>query len=549
MAAPAPSLARPGGALLDQNPNGQPPRPSPSPDSLLGVVWSPPTASGPALRELDRIHALGATAVRLTSVPTDTIFARTDSLGLTVFVDLPVSYVAAADLGRSLTRARSALDRIQRLARRHPSIAYVGLADHADTTVPAACTVLREWTARLHGAPTSLRTYYVTPFSASADRCADAVDLALLDTRARPAPTKRWTRWPTDSTAVGLGALGTWTHPDAGSGLRVPHSPERQARYLERSLSRLLDSVRTSPPVFVHRWQDRPDSALPVRRYGLHDPTGTRRPAADVTAGFYTNTQRVFAFPSGTAPSSTPYGLILLAWALVALLALLYAQSPFVRETAYRYFVAHGFYRDAIQTGRDVGPVVNTILLFVVATALGLVATVLLRVAAVQPAIGQVGAALPSSLGAVLAAGLTRPGLAGGVVGGVSAALLGTWTLGLVLAARSETPFSMGQGLMLVVWPCWPVLGGLIVALVAATRPPVSPTLVGGLLLGGTLVGAAAVTGRVLRDYRAVSGVPLPLLLALVLLSPLVVALLAGTALLVTYDLPLTLLWHLLTRT
>ena len=525
---------------------------APRPDSTaLGVVWDPPDAPGPALQTLDRIHALGATAVRLTTLPrADTLFARADSLGMTLFVDLPVSHVAAGALRDSLASASPVLDRIRRLARRHRSVQYVGLARYADTTVPTACSTLSTWTSRLHRGPTPLRTYYVTPFPATADRCRESVDRPLLDGRALPNPATAWAAWSTDTAAVGLGALGTWTRPGADSGLRVPHSPERQARTLERSLSHLLDSLQAAPPaLFVYRWQDQAASPLSDRNYGLHDASGARRPAANVVEGFYTGTQRVFAFPAGTAPPSAPHGLLLLGWGLILLLAGAYAQSPFVRQTAARYFAAHGFYRDAVQKGREVSLPMNGGLLLLTATAVGLIVTVLAHLAAAQPVTEHVVAALPVPVGASLAVGIAQPALAGVAAGGLTLFLLGGWTIALVLAARSHTSFSMSQGLMLVVWPCWPVLLGVVVALLAVTQPPTSPLLLGLLLLGGGFVMMGLVTIRVLRDYGAVSTVPASLLVPLVLASPPVLLMLACLLFIVQYEVPVSLLWHLLTRT
>jgi len=513
---------------------------------LLGVVWEPPDAPGPALQQLTRIHATGATAVRLTALPaSDTLFARADSLGLRLFVDLPVAHVSAAALGDALVDARPALDRLRTLARRHASVQYVGLAHHANTTTPAACPVLAEWTDRLHSAPVALRTYYVTPFSASVDRCAGAVDLPLLDTRGGPDPVERWKSWAGDTTQVGVGALGTWVRSDSAHGLQVPHSPERQARYLERVFSRVLDAGASAPAaLFVYRWADRADP-LSFRHYGLHEASGAPRPAADVVTGFYTGEQRVFAFPSGTAPASAPHGHILIGWILIAVLAVLYAQSPYVQQTAARYFSAHGFYRDAVRKGRDVGPAINALLLLVATIAFGSIVSLLLRSAGTLPSAEHVVAALPPSLRALVVGGLAQPILAGTLVSGGSLVLLLGWMLILVLVARQETSFSFAQGLMLVAWPCWPALVGLIVALVIATAPLGSSFVLGLLIGGGTII---AITTRVLRDYQSVTRLPAARVMALALPSPLVLLLFGFTVFTLQYDLPLSFLWALLTN-
>lgn len=497
------------------------------------------------------MHKSGVTAVRLRSLPpADTVFGHADTLGLRLFVDLPVASVAAAALDDSLRAARPLLATLQRLARQHPSLYAVGLARGADTSTPAACAPLRHWTQRVHEAPPSLNTYYVTPFSAENDRCRDATDWVLLDTRGRSSPARRWTRWRDSTAQVGLGALGTWVLPGTGPGLHVPHSPEQQARHLERTLTTLLDDepVRTAP-IFAYRWADRSPSPLPSRRYGLHTQDGRARPAASVLSGIYRGTQRVFAFPIGTSPSDTPIGALLLGWVLLALLGGLYAQNPFVRQTLYRYFGAHGFYRDAVREGREVGGVENGVLLCAIGGALGIVGALVADIAAPQPATGLVVEALPVSLQSLIARGLTHPPVAGLAVGGLGILLLAGWGTLLTLTARAEEPFSAAQGLVLVTWPCWPAMPIMIVALVAATHPPLSPELMSlSLLIGGALA-ISAVTFRILRDYWLVSGVSLPWALLLVVPSPLSLTLLGLGVLVYTYDLPVALLWHLVTRT
>jgi len=522
----------------------------PSPP-LLGVVWTPPEHPGPALRALNKMHEAGVTAVRLRSLPpADTVLGRADALGLRLFVDLPVAYVAAAALDDSLRAARPLLATIQRLARQHPSLYAVGLAQGANTSTPAACGPLRRWTQRVHEGPPPLHTYYVTPFPAESDRCRDAPDWVLLDTRGRPAPARRWAQWRDSTAQVGMGALGTWVAPTADPGLRVPHSPERQARHLERALTTLLDdSTALAAPVFAYRWSDRAPSPLPTRQYGLHTRDGRARPAANVLSGIYQGTQRVFAFPLGTPVSNTPVGALLLGWALLALLGGLYARNPFVRQTLYRYFGAHGFYRDAVREGREVGEVENGVLLSVVGGALGIIGALVADIAGPQPATGLVVEALPIPLQSPVALGLTHPLAAGLAVGGLSILLLGGWALLLTLAARTEGPFSAAQALMLVTWPCWPAVLGMIVALVAATQPPISAGLLGLSLLTGGALTIGAVTVRVLRDYWLVSGVALPWALLLIVPSPLSITLLGLGLLVGIYDLPVSLLWHLATRT
>ena len=528
------------------------PQPSPGSSSLaspqLGLVWTPPSPPDSALAALDRIAATGATAVRLTHLPADTtattIATRADSLGLRLYIDLPMADGSAPRPDEARPQADASLDQLRSLANRHASITHVGLARGASTTGSRRCDRLRRWTERIHDASASLHTYYVTPFVPSADRCADAVDQPLLDLRGHPRPTDRWRAWRTRTDSVGIGALGTWTRPAAASGLWVPHSAERQARYLETTLSRLLNPTRAAPPVvFVARWQDDDTSLLPSRRYGLHDAAGTPRPAATVVRGLYSGTQRTFAFPDGSAPTGTS-GLVLVGWGLMAVLGLLYARSLFVRETAVRYFTTPGFYRDALRDGREVSFGANSLLLGLVGGSLGVAAARMARLATAQPETERVLAALPRVVGMALAPGVEHPTLAGVAVGGGALVLLLLWTGAGVAMARLGTRFTVAQGLMLVTWPCWPVLLAPPVALAAGPNAPLSPSLSTLVLLGGGTLVLLSVTLRVLFDYWRVTDAPAWTLLPLAALSPLA---LVGASLLVAaqYGVSFSLLWRL----
>jgi hypothetical protein len=495
------------------------------------------------------MHEVGVRALRLSKAPTNApLLARADSLGLQLFVDLPVAYVSAPTLGDSLNTIRPLLNRLQQLALRHESIRYVGLAQGANTTNPATCETLQEWTRQIHE-ESSLRTYYVTPFAASADRCTDATDLTLLDTRGHQRPVAHWQKWTDDQRPVGFGALGTWVTPHAGAGLLVPHSADQQARYLERALTAVADSLASSPPIFVHRWQDQEPPLLNTRRYGLHTASGSPRPAASVLEGVYTGSQRVFAFPSGTAPSAAPHAFVVLGWGLLGLLGGLYARNPYVRETAIRYFAAHGFYRDALQEGRDMNPTVNVLLLLTVGVSVGMIATLCAHLITTQPSTVFVLEALPPSLRQPIASGLAQPLLSGAILGGVTFLLLSAWMIVLSLAAGPQTAFSVSQSLMLVVWPCWPALGGMLLALVAATTPPAPPDLLGLALLLGGIGTLLAVNIRILRDYRAVTQVSAAKTMALLIPSPLLLIVSAMAAIVLSYDLPLPLLWQLAAHT
>ncbi|MFO8098769.1 MAG: hypothetical protein R6T83_04005 [Salinibacter sp.] len=530
------------------------PAPAPSDTARRGVVWHAPSDPTEAATTLDHIAATGADAVRLLHVPPDTVFARADALGLSLYVDLPVAHVSAAALSDSLRAAEPVLDRLTRRAARHDALRAIGLARHTDTTVPRACEILSRWSERI-ATESQLGTYYVTPFTHAADRCSGAVDRVLLDLQGHRTPVDRWHAWADHSPAdarpsVGIGALGTWTQPGAASGLQVPHSAERQARYLETALPALFDAAPASPPlVFVHRWRDGEPSLLSSRRYGLRTVAGTARPAARVVEGLFTGSQRVFAFPSGGGPTNTSYGLVLLGWMLAVVLGGLYAGRPFARRTVSRYFQAHGFYRDAIRTGRDLEPGATAVVLSAAVVALGLMGVSAARRAAAAPAAEWVLAAVPEGLRPALSFGITYPEGLGLVLGGTVLWLLLLWATALALLARRTGSFSFSQGLMLVTWPCWPVFPGLPLALLAHHQSPVSgPVLCSVLGLAG-LGAAAYFTTRVLTDYRAVTGLPWAAVGPMAVLSPPVLVLILAGGLVVAYDVPLRFLWRLATLT
>jgi hypothetical protein len=110
--------------------------------------------------------------------------------------------------------------------------------------------------------------------------------------------------------------------------------------------------------------------------------------------------------------------------------------------------------------------------------------------------------------------------------------------------ARLGTRFTVAQGLMLVTWPCWPVLLAPPVALAAGPNAPLSPSLSTLVLLGGGTLVLLSVTLRVLFDYWRVTDAPAWTLLPLAALSPLA---LVGASLLVAaqYGVSFSLLWRL----
>lgn len=523
-----------------------------------GVVWSVPGSRRAALLELERIRAVGATAVRVRGpIAYPSVLQRADSLNLRVYLDLPLRSLSAEGLAAALDTIDAAAERVGAQAQQFASVAAVGLGASLDTSTPATCRLLDELASRVRAHAPDARLYYVTPFRAKADRCTDRVDRVLIDTRGLPDPVARWAAWQDGVSGVGVGSAGTWVDPGAGRGLLQPHSPERQARYLETALTTWIpdrtdldplnpDTVAPPPEVFVSRWKYEP--AMLERGYGLHTPEGDPRPSRTVVHGIYSGEQRVFAFERGIAPGSGASGAVAFGWVIVALLAILYARRPLFRRSLARYFTAHGFYCDAVREGRDTMPVASATLLAVTGIAIGVVVGGGAYAVQELPATSRVVEALPAGPASVLAAAIEAPLLTAAWTGGVGIVLLVLWAAALQLASRQWTALSAGQALMLVTWPCWPALPWMGAALVVASLNGTGAALQLGLVAAGGLA-TLAVVGRVLYDYAVVTRIPAAAAAGLALVSP--PALVAGTVFIlsVRYEVPVAFLIHLATRT
>ena len=338
---------------------------------------------------------------------------------------------------------------------------------------------------------------------------------------------------------MGVGAIGTWVDPEAARGLEVPHSVDRQARFLETHLPPLL---RTAPVVLVSRWRDaRP---LQPRRFGLHDAEGAMRPALRVVRGLYTGRQTTFALPTGEAPSTSSH-LVLMGWGVLVGMMLLYAQFPTVQRTAQRYFRAHVFYRDTVREGRDVLPGFSAALVAQALCTLGMTVYVVGQQAAAVPRSTWMLELTSGGVGDALATWLGAPWTAAGSVVALTATAGGVWIVLLSGIAQRYGRFSLGQALMLVAWPCWGALIGLLVVLILPTMATASWVIPS--VLTGTVAASVAITFRIVRDYAAVTKVPPLVAGALALVSPLGGLMIGGSVVLWCADLPLALLWDVLT--
>lgn len=524
---------------------------------VRGMVWDVPTGVDRALLELHEMSRMGVAAVRSDIIQSAEVLTLADTLGIDLYIDLPLAYYPAARLRDSLEYASAVLDTVLGLARMHASIRNIGLTQHSDVTEELGCQALERLAqeARRKG-PAGTRTYYVTRL-VSHGRCAGSVDFVLLDVRDRPDPVAAF-RASSNGAVTGIGAIGTWVRSDTLSGLNFPYSPEAQARYFERHLPILLsDTLSVSPNVvFVYRWRDLQlpypvighDLEEPyVSRYGLRTIQGAERPAFDVVEGIYTGRQTTFAFPGGRpspgrAPWTTWFG-----WGVIALVLAYYALAPRFRHMLPRYFAARFFYRDAVREGRDVMFGASTILLIAISAACGLTVAVIADILRTTDAAAAAVRWLPRSTQDVLVTLLAEPYVLVVLAGCVYAVAMILWTTLLAVLSHRRYRIAPGQALMLVVWPRWPLLLVMLGAMVVASTGDADP-MAALILAGAWVVVSLLSAARALMDFLLVTHVPGYLLIVAALLNPGVVMIAIAAIAMLPIQSELRFLWHIAGR-
>lgn len=525
---------------------------------LRGVVWQPPADLAQAISDLYAMRRAGVQAVRTGVVGDERLLTVADTLGLRFFQEIPITNMTAGDLRDTVGYAARLLEPVLARAKRHRSARFFGLARMSDTSDPAACDYFQQLTRRVHThGPAGARSFYVSPYTRP-DACVGVADLVLLNVLDHPDPARVLDRWASGDSSgsahVGIGALGTWVD-DNQTGLRAPHSPEAQARYLESNLNLLLGQRPAARPfaVFVYRWRDPAeqggvdgDTEQPVPvAYGLSTPT-RMRPSMNVVSGIYTGDQTVFAFDGGEENAPSWPWTTVLGWCGVILLGTFYAASPRLRFMVPRYFGAHGFYRDAVREGRDVLLGVNAALLTIIGLTTGVVWAVVLRAFSAERSYAMLLRWLSEPARELLAAMAEHMWAAALVFGGIYALSALLWSVILALASRRHYPLAVSQTLMLIVWPRWPVLLLLPAAMVVPYLSHDTAMLVGLLLLACWAVITIVTTIRTAYDFNEVTRVPFYFSILCWLINPMIL-LLALVAVLMLANLPETrFLYHLL---
>lgn len=528
----------------------------PMPPALAGVVWDRPVENAAALNELLAMRRAGVRAVRTAVVEDEALLRAADLLGLALWQDLPLTDLAAPHLVDTLAFAERALAAALARAARHPSARHFGLALGSDTSDPRARAYFERLTALVRErGPGGSRTYYLTRFPES-DRCARTVDLVLLDARDR-APADVLAAWRArHREPAGVGAFGAAVRDDQDGGWRTPGTPAAQARALEDGLASALALEGPPEALFVHRWRDGDAAGSSLSAevqavgYGLLDAAGRPRPALGVVRGFFTATQRTFAFSAGPpAPEARAAApLVFAGWAILLVLGVLYAGAPRFSLLAPRYFGRHDLYREAVQRGYDLDWGLNAVLALALALAAGVVGAACFRALGRTDALAAATAGLSPEAQSRVAALLGAPTLLVSVL----AAAYGLWLLlnlvGLHGVAGRKRRLRPPQALTLAVWSRWAVFGLLVGAMLLATASPGRATLLAPALLGLWLAAEVVTLGRMAADLAAVARVPSGRAWLLGFALPVVVFGAALLAAATAARAELGFLWHLATR-
>lgn len=525
------------------------------PSVAVGVDW---VASGDfvdAAGDLIEMAEVGFTAVRMPPVFDRGFYTLADSLGLTLYIELPLTQLTTRQLNRMDAEADSILTMVLQAGRDHASAGPVGITRLSDTRSPRACDAIGRMATRIREA--GRQAYYTTVFRDS-DACVDMVDFVLIDVLGSPDPLVEMERVIEHRNVLRAGA-GNAVSPPGIAGLGVPvtrpglvgwsvaGTPQAQARFMETALNRVLDAGLTH--VFLHRWRDvsgpisMPDPW--ERDYGLYTGTSDPRPALQVVRGILLDIQDTFAFDPGTPPDKGQPWFPVLGWIMITMTALMYAGSPRFRSMIPRYFFAHGFFRNAVREAREVLPLTSTAILTVTGLSVGLIGSFVITglqdTALAVHWYRLLGPTGRESLTAIMGAPFVLTILLGSTTLLSASLWMGFW---MAVSGR-RTRLLPSQALMLASWPRWQVLILLPLAMTLNASSMVPGWAI--LVLGaGWVLTAFWATIRTAYDLYKITHVPALAAGLVWMLHPLVMAVVVLTIWSLFNWHHVRLAWHLL---
>ena len=469
------------------------------------------------------MHGIGVEAIKTPLIQNSKLFEIADSLGLTVYQDLPFAYLPANQLYQSIEEGKKILESALLSAANYTSARHFGLVTFSDTGADVTCSFLTELVQFARSRFGDRYQFYYSTFFTENDLCTDRVDLVLLDLLDKTEHPGKLQQWKEahPSARVGLANMGTWFNasldPTISTGYLSAHSQEYQARFLEHSLQQFFVEHQTITPeiVFVYRWRDirlpypSPAHNLSqpyIHPYGIKTSRDHSRAAYDVLKGVYMDDQTVFAFPAGQSIASHNQWVTLCIWVNLLILSIAYAYFPRFRLMARRYFSAHGFFREAVREGREllIGP--NILIFITLASAFGVCMVVIFDVYRKTEAFSLLLRWLPESVSFTIVALLAQPLLLFIALAGTYGLLLSFWASTLsAISTRSRWTLLPGQSFMLVLWSQWPLLVVMVGAGVINTLTEPRLTQMATILVAVLIF--IVITGMIftLRDYWFIS--------------------------------------------
>lgn len=434
--------------------------------TVKGVVWEIPDDYQEAAQDLLEMQLMGINAVRTGLLYDDGLLSMADSLGITIFRELPFFGYGTQGFADSLAVSDSLITLLLESGRGHPSSGPIGLIRNSDTSSAKMCPLIRSLAQKITAQGGT--SYYVTNFIES-DKCFDAVDFVLIDALDNREPHLVLDRWiKTHGTKVGLARVGTYVTPQSEPGVLIQGSPEYQARFLEDVFQHVNNSSHAG--VFVHRWKDenRQRYQLPDpyrRNYGLYNRAKDPRPSLYVARGVFLGVQDTFVFEKGDPIERPLHWFTLVGWILLSMMSVIYAGSPRFRSIIPRYFFAHGFYRNSVREAREVLPLTSSAILTIMGLSIGLIAAHVITAMRETRLMLQLFAWMDSGARTTLTLVLDAPFILAILMGSIALMSMSLWMAIWIGASGRRTPLYPSQALMLAVWPRWQVLFILPVAM------------------------------------------------------------------------------------
>lgn len=177
-----------------------------------------------------------------------------------------------------------------------------------------------------------------------------------------------------------------------------------------------------------------------------------------------------------------------------------------MRMMVPRYFLSHGFYRNAVREAREVLPLTSTALMTVMGLIAGMIATLIVTTFIDADAARLLLARLPDSVHAGIIALVDAPMALTVLAGSLTLLLTALWITVWLIIVRRQAPLLPSQALMLSVWPRWALPVLLPVAMVIERSGPLERPI-GVIILAAVWINSEIwATVRTTLDMSKVTG-------------------------------------------